>query len=150
VGKGGGVSIHKECGAQIRWAHRDDEPGRWLPPLEFAGQAYILTEDENAVLVTTYKMHQCDPDQMEAWAAYKEKLAEIQARNAAEPTGMTNYEIAREQRREETCATDVAEHLKSLGIEVVDYAVAVHENECFEITSFIHVAIDAVQGEAGG
>jgi len=95
------VSIHKDCGAQVRWAHRDDEPNRWLPPLDHAGQAYIITEDDAAVLVNTYKIHQCDPDQMEAWQAYKEKLAEIQARKGAEPVNMTTWEVRREQLREE-------------------------------------------------
>lgn len=48
------------------------------------------------------------------------------------------------------CATDVAEQLRQLGIDVIDYAVAVEDNECFEITAFVHVAIDAAQGESSG
>lgn len=99
------MSVHKQCGEQIRWARRDDDSTKWLPPLEFAGQAYIFGEDDAAILVNTYRPHNCDPDKVEAWQEYKARLAEIEARQVETPSpipsGMTDWEIAKQRREEE-------------------------------------------------
>lgn len=69
------MSVHKECGEDIRWAKRDDDPERFVPPLEFAGQAYVIDENGVAHTVTTYTSHKCDPDKVRDWADYLRRLA---------------------------------------------------------------------------
>lgn len=70
------MTIHRDCGKEIRWATRDDDPDRFRPPLEFAGHAYIITEDGTAVYTSTYKAHECDPDDIKAWLDLKRRQAE--------------------------------------------------------------------------
>lgn len=76
------MSVHKNCGEQIRWAQRPG--GGWFPPLELVGEVFILTRNEGGdgdytgSEVMAYRIHQCDPDKMEAWQAYKERLASIE------------------------------------------------------------------------
>lgn len=74
------MSIHRECGEEIKWAHRDDDPERWQPPLEYQGQFFIIDERGVAIQVTGYKRHVCDPEKMEAWITYQERMAELEAR----------------------------------------------------------------------
>lgn len=82
------MSVHKECGEQIRWA-RNQSGTKWLPPLEFAGEMFILTKNEEGegdytgTEVSTYRVHNCDPDKVEAWQAYKERLASIEIAKGA-------------------------------------------------------------------
>lgn len=72
------MSRHKECGKEIRWSHREDDHNKWMPPLEFAGQAYVFLESsDTAVLTTIYKRHDCDPDDMIAWQEYIARVAEL-------------------------------------------------------------------------
>ena len=93
------MSTHKECGEQIRWAHRSDDPTRFMPPLESVGPVYIIDEAGQAISVQGYQVHNCDPDKMEAWVEYKNRIAAIQGGDAY--AQMTEHDIAREQRREE-------------------------------------------------
>lgn len=71
------VSVHRDCGAEIKWARRDDDNTRWNPPLEFAGTFYIIDEAGAAIQVTGYQIHNCDPDQMEAWLERCRRVAEL-------------------------------------------------------------------------
>lgn len=93
------MSTHKECGEQIRWAQRPDDPNKWMPPLEAIGPVYIIDEAGQAIAVTGYQVHNCDPDRMQAWVEYKNRIASIQGGDAY--ARMTEHDIAREQRREE-------------------------------------------------
>lgn len=83
------MSVHKECGEQIRWA-RNQSGTKWLPPLEFAGEAFILTKNEDGdgdytgAEVSTYRVHFCDPEKVVAWQEYKEKLASIESAKTTE------------------------------------------------------------------
>lgn len=101
------MSIHKDCGEDIRWARRDETSGKWLPPLEHVGFAYILLDmeegdDKKAVEVPTYRVHQCDPEKMLAWREYKEKIAAIEeAAPRLVETVKSDWAIAREREREE-------------------------------------------------
>lgn len=71
------MSTHRDCGAQIRWARRTDNPNRWMPPLELAGEFYVFDEDgETAKQKAAYVPHECDPDQMVAWAERQIKIAQ--------------------------------------------------------------------------
>src|ERR1044072_6726601 len=87
---------HRECGEDIRWGHRDDDNSRWLPPLEFAGHAYVFMEGSDvAVKVPTYKMHLCDPDKVVAWQEYLRRMEEIKQKNPEAPLSET-YQNGRE------------------------------------------------------
>lgn len=49
-----------------------------MPPLEYAGEVYVLTEHQDgplASMVHAYRIHHCDPDHVAAWTEYQEKLA---------------------------------------------------------------------------
>lgn len=94
------MSTHRECGEDIRWVHRDDDPERFAPPLEYVGQAFIITDDNTAVRVTTYKTHHCDPDKILAWREYKARIAEI-GEDPTPDSGRRDWEIARDKQREE-------------------------------------------------
>lgn len=85
------MSIHSDCGKEVRWVHRDDDPDRFHPPLEFAGQAYIITEDNTAVFTTTYRRHECDPDDIKQWIDLK--------RRQAEAKGIATEDIDRHEER---------------------------------------------------
>ena len=95
------MSTHKECGEEIRWAHRDDDPERFRPPLEYAGQAFIIDERDVAIMVHTYKPHMCDPDKMLAWQEYQEKVAAIKERRSVE-LDEPAWKIAKERNHELT------------------------------------------------
>lgn len=92
------MSVHKDCGQPIRWAGREDDPSRFMPPLESAGQAYIIGEDGSAIMVSVYQIHNCDPDKVIAWLEYQRKLAAAKGESFTE---MDNWAVAREQKREE-------------------------------------------------
>lgn len=91
------MTIHSDCGKEIRWAQRDDDPDRFRPPLEFAGQAYIVTEDNIAVYVTTYKQHECDPDDIKRWMELKRAQAEALGKPVDELDRKEERNIARKQ-----------------------------------------------------
>lgn len=95
------MTIHSDCGKEIRWAQRDDDPDRFRPPLEFAGQAYIVTEDNIAVYVTTYKQHECDPDDIKRWMELKRAQAEALGKPVDELDRKEERNIAKEQQRKE-------------------------------------------------
>lgn len=99
------MSTHKDCGEDITWVKRDDDPSRFMPPLEFFGYAYILSDAPNgektAVQVATYKTHHCDPDKVIAWHEYKARIAAIE-QNAPVVMSKSDWEIARDRRQEET------------------------------------------------
>jgi hypothetical protein len=69
------MSIHRECGAHIVWALRPDNPDRWLPPLEYAGEFLFRTEADTFIEAPGYQTHVCDPAQVVAW---KERLQRIE------------------------------------------------------------------------
>ena len=86
------MAIHTQCGADIEWPRREDDPERFGRPLEFAGQAYILTEEGYAIRVLTYKQHECDPDVMEAWIERCRRVDELKVQA---PPRETAYETKR-------------------------------------------------------
>ena len=89
------MSVHNLCGAQVKWAHRSNDPDKWHPPLDPIGLAYIIV-DEQVVEVMTYKLHDCDPMQMATWKERKAKQAEIKG----EPLDAVDvYELHREDIR---------------------------------------------------
>jgi hypothetical protein len=95
------ASVHKECGADIVWAKRDDDSGRWLPPMEYVGEVYLLEGKGDAKVGTqkhAYRIHQCDPDRIIEWQDYQHRLAEAKGET------FTPYEAAREKINEETWA----------------------------------------------
>lgn len=87
-------SVHKECGADIRWAKRVDDPDRYFPPLEYIGEVFILDSSGAAVQVHGYKRHNCDPERVIAWQDYQLRLAE------AKGEAFSPYEAARERDKE--------------------------------------------------
>lgn len=95
------MSTHRDCGEPIRWAKRPDG-NSWLPPLDYQGEAFILTRSENGTdefigsEVHTYKIHHCDPDKVIAWQEYQAKMADIQGREPPQ----TTYAVSRERDRE--------------------------------------------------
>jgi len=72
VGKG--MSIHYDCGAEIRWSRKPDDPESFMPPLEYSGQGFIFDENGIAIQVTVYKPHFCNADQMEVWLKNKVRI----------------------------------------------------------------------------
>lgn len=69
------MSIHKDCGEEIRWGKREDDDTRFRPPLEFAGMGYIIDADGVAIYVSIYRDHICDPDTVRAWMDHRRALA---------------------------------------------------------------------------
>ena len=90
------MAIHTQCGADIEWPRREDDPERFGRPLEFAGQAYILTEEGYAIRVLTYKQHECDPDVMEAWIERCRRIDELK-QNDVVPSSYEAYQVKREE-----------------------------------------------------
>lgn len=95
------MSIHSDCGKEVRWVRRDDDPDRFHPPLEFSGQAYIIAEDNVAMYVTTYKRHECDPDDIKSWYDLKRRQAEALGRDVNELDRREESAIAKERDRNE-------------------------------------------------
>lgn len=92
------ASVHKECGADIQWARRPDDPTRFLPPLEYLGEVYFLTgkgDERVAQQEHGYRIHACDPDRIVEWQDYQHRLAE------AKGEVYTPYAAAREKENEE-------------------------------------------------
>lgn len=77
------MSVHKDCGEQIRWSKKPSSGG-WYPPLELVGEVFILTRNEDGDgdytgnEVMGYRIHNCDPDKMKAWQEYRAKLAALE------------------------------------------------------------------------
>lgn len=91
-------SIHKECGADIVWAKREDSD-RFMPPLEYVGEVYLLEgkgEEKFGVQRHAYRIHNCDPDRIIEWQEYQFRLAEAKGET------FTPYAAARERDREST------------------------------------------------
>lgn len=101
------MSTHKECGANVQWARRDDEPDRYMPPLEPTGPAYIINAEGVGVYVQTYQPHICDPEDVANWLDRMNRLAEVRAERSGGLAGdftdnrELEYAAAREQRQEE-------------------------------------------------
>lgn len=106
------MSVHKDCGELINWFKRPDDMARFLPPMEYVGQMYMVTETESgekaAVQVAGYKVHNCDPEKMLAWQEYQAKVAvikehgKVQAKELNLPNNA--WEMARDKRQEEARA----------------------------------------------
>lgn len=95
------MSVHKDCGEQIRWVRRAEDPERFMPPLEYAGEGIIITggdSPESALgsQVHVYKIHRCDPDTMEEWQRYCARMADLKGQAPPE----TPYQMMRERDRE--------------------------------------------------
>lgn len=88
------MATHKDCGADIRWAKRDDDSKKYLPPLEYVGEVYVIDSSGAAIQVHGYKRHLCDPEALTAWQDYLARLAE------AKGESFTPYEAARERDNE--------------------------------------------------
>jgi hypothetical protein len=110
------MSVHKDCGEEIRWVRRDDDETRWAPPIEFAGHFFILTEDGKAVYTACYRRHECDPEKIEAWQAYQRRIAELKNSEPEQPKNM--WEVARARRREEASKLANAVACPSCGADV--------------------------------
>jgi hypothetical protein len=93
------MAVHRECGAEIKWAKRDDIPDKYLPPLEYLGEVFVIDSSGAAIQVHGYQRHNCDPDVMIAWQDYQKRLAEVKGE------AFTPYEVARERDREVTWKT---------------------------------------------
>jgi hypothetical protein len=97
------MSVHKDCGADIQWLKRDDDPNRFLPPMEFAGQFYVKI-DGVGTIANCYRPHICDPDVMEDWLNRQARLAELRgdAEAMEEIDGRQAWALAREREREKS------------------------------------------------
>lgn len=71
------VSVHRDCGEDVKWAKRSDDDTRWNPPLDYIGPVYIIDESGAAIQVNAYRTHNCDPDKMEAWLERCRRVAEL-------------------------------------------------------------------------
>lgn len=98
------MSVHKECGEYIKWARRPDDPERFYPPMEHAGEHYVLDDDGVAIAVHTYRPHRCDPAKVLAWQEFQQKLAEVREQQLNNPPDVSWSALA-EQRREEVWAS---------------------------------------------
>jgi hypothetical protein len=90
------MSVHKDCGKEIKWAKREDVPDKYFPPLEYVGEVFIIDSSGAAVQVHGYMRHNCDPEEVLAWQDYQQRLAEVKGEQ------YTPYEAARERDREIT------------------------------------------------
>lgn len=124
------MSTHKDCGEQITWVRREDNSG-WFPPLEFDGYALVLVEheesetgDKYAKQVATYKVHHCDPDKVIAWMEYKQRLAAIEAKGGVPVLSKPDWEIARDQRREELWEKALKYECTDCGVGAGEYCVS--------------------------
>lgn len=91
-------SVQRECGADIVWAKRPDDDSRFLPPLEYVGEVYLLDgkgKDKTGEQRHAYRIHQCDPDRIIEWQDYQHRLAEAKGED------YTPYAAAREKENEE-------------------------------------------------
>jgi len=93
------VSIHSDCGKEIRWVHRDDEPDRWHPPLEFDHQGYVIVDDV-VIYTNIYKRHDCDPDDIKAWLDLKRNQAMAKGIDVEDIDAKEERIIAKEQQRD--------------------------------------------------
>lgn len=90
--------IHKECGSDIVWARREDDPDRFHPPMEYVGEVFLISGKGEKVAEQrhAYRIHQCDPDRIIEWQDYQHRLAEAKGEE------YTPYAAAREKQNEET------------------------------------------------
>lgn len=70
------ASVHKECGANIIWMKSPNDPGRWMPPMEYAGEGYWVDSEMVGHGAHFYQPHVCDPAQVEAWIARLQRIAD--------------------------------------------------------------------------
>lgn len=102
------MSIHKECGENIKWMRRADDTG-WLPPLEYAGTVYVEIDGKGEEH-HGYRQHRCDPDKMDAWIEYLRKkgeitgdMSELDSVNVRVSANERSAEAAREYAQHEHC-----------------------------------------------
>lgn len=115
------MAIHSDCGAEIRWPRKQEDPERFGPPLEYYGQGYIFNEDGTTIEVSVYRTHICDADQMEVWLKNKARIERLRMTDIAlAPVPNELYQEARAARYEaekekalrypcETCGVGVGE-----------------------------------------
>lgn len=93
------MSIHTQCGKEVRWANREDDPEKFRPPLEFVGHNYIITEDNIALYVSTYRQHECDPDEIVKWLDLKRRQAKALGHPTVEIDRKEEWALAKEEQR---------------------------------------------------
>jgi ribosomal protein S27AE len=59
-------SLCGRCGSGVVWAKRLN--GDWHPPLEHAGQTYLISDRGVVQRVAAYHRHRCDPEMVDDWA----------------------------------------------------------------------------------
>lgn len=135
------MSIHKECGEEIVWLRKPDDVDKYLPPMEYVGPMYFKTEGPNGevcgIQATAYKMHRCDPDKMEAWIEYKERIAEISEHAPEQPV-----KVQREAAKQKKSDWVIARERKQANIRTECEAYvcrrcdAVQFEPCYNLTIF--------------
>ena len=88
------MSIHKECGEPIKWLRRPEDMDKFLPPMEYLGEVYVV-EEGAGIYRQAYKLHMCDPDKIIAWQDYQRRLAEAKGEE------FLPMDAAREREREQ-------------------------------------------------
>jgi len=87
------MSTHKECGEPIHWAKLERDHERFLPPLEFAGEGFILDADRVGIKVQVYREHVCDPKKVRAWQKRVTDLVNLGVRDPSQGrAAVVNYE----------------------------------------------------------
>lgn len=95
----------------IRWVKASRNEDKTMPPLEFVDNYFIIQEgqtaDEIGVAVACYKVHNCDPETIKRWQAYKAEIADLtkkvdKAWPASRPP--SNWDITRLRDQEATRA----------------------------------------------
>lgn len=107
------MSVHKDCGEDIKWVRRDDDPNRFLPPMEYVGEVYVIDPESGSGRMTHgYRIHNCDPDKIIAWQDYQLRLAEAKGEQ------YTPYDAAREREREQMWELTLAIECSACGMGV--------------------------------
>lgn len=129
------MSIHKECGENVRWVKGGRRKERFMPPLEFVGNYTILVLDDDGDEVGTdvacYQVHTCDPDKMLAW---RERLARVKEIKDLPPIlveadrPLSNWKIARERDQENARAAAEKRDCTTCG--------AIEGEFCFNLSIF--------------
>ena len=94
------MSIHRDCGKDVTWAARKDDPERFMPPLEMIAFGYVLEEDGTASQKPVFQFHTCDPDDVAEWRDRLRALATARGESPDDLDGLDRYNAARERERE--------------------------------------------------
>lgn len=94
------MSLHIECGRNIAWARRRDDPERFIPPLELVGMYTIIDADGIGIEVPCFQPHVCNPTDVEDWQRRLREL-EVQREAGVAVTPTQAYAARAQERREE-------------------------------------------------